>query len=47
LERNWNQAKEKASKIGKSIEFILKQRGWNTEKISNLFERLKQQGIEP
>ncbi|MBV6479652.1 MAG: hypothetical protein HGGPFJEG_02439 [Ignavibacteria bacterium] len=47
IQRNWNQAKEKALKIGKSVQQILKQMGWSEEKISSLLERIKKQGIEP
>ena len=47
LERNWNQAKDKANKLGKSVEQILKEKGWDNEKILNVIQRIKNQGIEP
>jgi len=47
LQRNWKQAKEKATKLGKSISQVLRERGWSSEKISKLIDRVKSQGIDP
>ena len=47
MERNWKQTKDKANKLGKSVEQILKEKGWDNEKILNVIQRIKNQGIEP